>query len=329
MNSKRTLLLMICAAVPFGQTAAAQDPAAWIAVETAKDYRERARYPESSRALQGGEEDPVKAKRTPTRQSLQAPDGSALSVWASAVSVEAPAPIDLFASFDGRGKAAAVEAVTAEIANAEGGVVAEVIYKDDGQGADRRAGDGVYSARLALPAGLEPALAESYAVRVRAKLADGDLREAAGGFLYSNPAARLTGRYRDLVRDGSLVVAAEVEVREAGRFHLAASLYSLAGEPVGTAQAASVLERGRHWLELPFYGLMFHDRPVAGPYRLKSVGLSTTTRMPNALNDLVEDAHVVRPFRLERMTREPFREPGLSKAAERMEAEAVRTQVRP
>lgn len=327
MNSKRTLSLVICAAVSLGgQMVAAQDPAAWIAGETAKDYRERARYPESSRALRSGEEDPVKAKRTPTRQSLRAPDGSALSVWASAVSVEALDPIDLFASFDGRGKAAAaaaVDAVTAEIANAEGGVVAEVVYKDDGQGADRRAGDGVYSARLALPAGLEPALAESYVVRVRARLADGDLREAAGGFLYSNPAARLTGRYRDLVRDGNLVVAAEVDVREAGRFHLAASLYSLAGEPVGAAQAAAVLEPGRHWLELPFYGLMFHDRPVAGPYRLKSVGLSTTTRMPNALNDLVEDAHVVRPFRLERMTREPFREPGLSKAAERIE-KAVR-----
>jgi hypothetical protein len=140
-----------------------------------------------------------------------------------------------------------------------------------------------------------------------------------GGFLYSNPAAHLTGRYRDGLRDGSLVVSAEVDVTRAGRFHLAATLYSMADEPVGTAQAAAELEPGRRWIELSFYGLMFHDRQVAGPFRLGTVSLATTGGMPNALNDLVENAHVTRAWQLEQMTTRPFGNQQLLEAASRLE----------
>ena len=73
-----------------------------------------------------------------------------------------------------------------------------------GKGADRKAGDGIWSARVRMPAGLEPELAASYMVKVTSRLLDGDLRESVGGFLYSNPGAHLTGRYRDEVRDGNL-----------------------------------------------------------------------------------------------------------------------------
>jgi hypothetical protein len=163
-------------------------------------------------------------------------------------------------------------------------------------------------------------------VRATARLLDGDLRQSAGGFLYSNPSARLTGRYRDAVRNGNLVVSAEVEVKESGRFHLSGTLYSLTGEPIGTAQAASHLEPGRQWIRLSFYGLMFHDRKVTGPYRLGTVALSTSSRMPNALNDLVENAHVTRAYRLGAMTAVPFAEPKLMESADRLEAEAVRSQ---
>lgn len=170
-----------------------------------------------------------------------------------------------------------------------------------------------------MPEGLQPELAASYMVKVRSRLLDGDVRESVGGFLYSNPAAHLTGRYRDELRDGSLVIAAEVDVARAGRFHLAGTLYSLAGEPVGTAQSAAGLEPGRQWIELSFYGLMFHDREVAGPYRLGTVALATTGGMPNALNDLVENAHVTRAWKLEQMTEKPFGNQRLLEAASRLE----------
>lgn len=299
-----------------------------LALETAREYREQARYPESSRALKVGESDPVRTKRAPTKQSRRGPDGKGpeLSVWASAVSVEVGKPIDLFAEFLTVEPILPLE-VAAEIAGPAGEIVAQVSYRDDGRTPDRRANDGIWSARLKMPAGLEPEGAEPYMVRATARLLDGDLRQAGGGFLYSNPSAHLTGRYRDAVRNGNLVVSAEVDVKEAGRFHLSGTLYSRTGEPIGTAQAAAHLEPGRRWIKLSFYGLMFHDRKAAGPYRLGTVALATAGRMPNALNDLVENAYMTKGYRLGAMTAAPFAEPKLLESASRLEAEAMRSQV--
>ena len=331
MNRKKLAFVMIVLAAPalLGQPATAQIEPGRLASETAKEYRERARFPESSRALKSGEVDPIREKRTATRQTMRGPGGAepVLSVWAGKVSFERPQPVDLYASLEAKGKAVGlVTEIAGEIADASGSIVAQILYKDDGQGADRRAGDGVFSARLELPEGLDSAPAASYMVRVKARMLDGDLREAAGGFLYSSPSSHLTGRYRDFVKDGNLVIAAELDVAEAGRFHLAATLYSMAGEPIGWAQAAANLEAGRQWIELSYYGLLFHDRKVAGPFRLGTLALSTTSTMPNALNDLVENAHVTRAYRLGQMRREPFGSPGLIESAKRLEIEAERVE---
>jgi hypothetical protein len=307
-------IILIAAAVAF--PAVAQEKG-WLARETAREYREQARFPESSRALKPGDADPVKEKRTATAQTQRGPEdrGPALSVRAESVSFEVGRPIRLYATVE---QGIALE-VTGEIVGAAGGLVATFAYADDGKGIDRKAGDGIWSARVRMPDGLEPELAASYMVKVRSRLLDGDVRESVGGFLYSNPAAHLTGRYRDELRDGSLVIAAEVDVTRPGRFHLAGTLYSMAGEPVGTAQAAAELEPGRRWIELSFYGLMFHDRQAAGPFRLGTVSLATTGGMPNALNDLVENAHVTRAWKLEQMTTRPFGNPRLLEAASRLE----------
>lgn len=310
-------IVMIALSLPV-LPAAAQEMGqkGWLARETAREYREQARFPESSRALKPGDADPVKEKRTATAQTSLGPEGKgALTVRAESVSFEVGRPIRLYATVE---EGIALE-VTGEIVGDAGELVAAFAYADDGRGIDRKAGDGVWSARVRMPDGLEPELAASYMVKVRSRLLDGDVRESVGGFLYSNPAAHLTGRYRDELREGSLVVAAEVDVTRAGRFHLSATLYSMAGEPVGTAQAAAELEPGRRWIELSFYGLMFHDRHVAGPYRLGTVSLATTGGMPNALTDLVEDAHVTRAWKLEQMTAKPFGDQRLLEAARRME----------
>jgi uncharacterized protein DUF4784 len=324
MTRKNLGIVIMIAAAAVGRLQAQE--AGQLARETAKEYLEQARYPESSRALKRGEEDPIRAKRQVNRVSRRGPDSAepTLSLWTAKVSFEKGQPVDLFATLETQGKAltggagmAGVAAVTGEIVDDSGAILTEVAYRDDGHG--------VWSARLS-PEGLGGALAASYMVRVRARLASGDLREASGGFLYSDPAAHLTGRYRDFLREGDLVIAAEVEVAEAGRFHLAGTLYAKSGEPLGTAQAASQLEPGRRWIELPFYGLMFHDRAAAGPYKLGTLALATTHRMPNALNDLVMDAYVTRPYRLQQMRDVPFERPALVEAAKRLKLDAERAQ---
>ncbi len=314
-------LLVMALAVP--PPAAAQGASA-LARSAAADYLQAARYPASSRPVPAGRPDPILAARTPQAHSLAGPDGAPprLEVWPARVGFVAPEPVDLYATLRGAGGTALAGAVvTGRVRDESGAEIGSVTYADDGVGPDRRAGDGVYSARFEMPVGAAPALAAADLVEVLATLPDGTERKVAAGFLYSRPWARLTGRYRDSLVDGSLVVATEVAVERAGRFYLEGTLHTMTGEPVAWAQQATELAPGRHWVDLSFYGLALRDRGVAGPYRLGSVTLATTGDMPNALGPVVADAFVTRPVRLDRLTAAPFGAAGLEEAARRLAGE--------
>lgn len=329
MNAKSRHLFVALALVtllPLPAAVAQERSAGWLALETARDYRKAARYPDWSRALEAGALDPIRDERRPEKITVRGPEGEgpALTVWAKKVSFEHPAPVYLFATVEGEAPAV----VTGEVVSAAGEVVGAMRFFDDGADPDKLAGDGLYTARFAFDESYRPEFAESFLVRIQATLSNGEPRSASAGFLYSRPYAELTGRYRDRVRNGSLVISTQVRVAEAGRFHLAGTLHTLDGEPVGTAQAAVALEPGRHWIDLAFYGLMFHDRRVSGPLRLASVALSTTDSMPNALNDLVTDAHVTRALPVKRLSAEPFGHAGLLETARRLVIEAEKSGAR-
>lgn len=308
-------------------TAAGDAPRANLAAAAAAVYERAARFPEHSRAVEPGAVDPVRAKRVPAPHSLPSRDGSAtITVWPREVSFQHPAPVELYATVDRRGPGGFTvgkmdTSIVGEVVDAEGRVVTTVSYRDDGKGADRRAKDGIHTASFDLPPEAVPDLAASFGVRVAAVGEGGETIGVTGGFLYSNPHARLTGEMREELRDGSLVVSVEVKVEKPGRFHLAGTLAEMKGAPVGTAQAAAVLEPGVHWLELEFYGLMFRERGAAGPFRLASLAFSTVTGMPNALNDLVEDGYRTRAYPAAAFTDRAFGEPGLVGAAARLRGE--------
>lgn len=298
-----------------------------LALDAARLYREQAAFPPSSHALGIGQADPIRADRTPSRISLGGPDGAApaLVVWTSAISFEAPKPVDLFASLETAGRKVPALAITGEVLDSSGRAVGSVQYRDDGAAPDAQAGDGIWSARW-LGRRLAPGTGDSYLVKVLATTEKGEPRQAAGGFLYGNPGARATGRYRDEIRDGSLIVSAEVEVLAAGRFHAEGTLYGASGEPIGFAKASADLPKGTAWIELPFYGKMFADRKAAGPYRLGSLALSTVGRMPNVLNDLAVDVHTTRAYPAEAFTGAPYNDAKLLDTAARLERSAAEKQ---
>ncbi len=301
-----------------------------MAAEAARDYRERARYPEDSWPLKAGQPDFIREGGSPSPRTMPSFDRRApiITTWTPQVSFQHPAPVDLFLSLTpGEGTTpgamvAPARSVKGEVGKWEGGVlgvIGTVVYHDDGQAPDERTGDGVYAARFTMPQAQVPDLTDSFNVRIEVVMANGEVQLADDGFQYANPHARLTGRYRDALREGSLVISAEIEVQRKGRFHLSGTIASKAGEPIGQAQTAAELEPGRHWLDLQFYGLMFHDRKLAGPYRLASVVLRTTTRMPGEIGVPVANAHVTRAYRLDQMTAKSFDEPNLLDAARRLE----------
>lgn len=325
-----SLLAVATAALALALPALGQSlpDAGWLASETAADYRAQARYPAHARALAGDGEDPIVTKRTPSPITVaaRAEQGASLTVWPAAVAFVAPRPAVVYGRLsDPHGQAVAGD-VRGEVVDEAGAVRAKLAFFDDGVAPDTAAGDGVYTAVHVPAAAAKGVRAESLMVRVSA-LARGERAaiEAVTGYLLSHPGATLTGRFRDAEAGGDLVVGAEVRVELAGRYHLAATIEAADGTLIGMAQAARQLAPGRQWLDLEFYGLMFSERGVAGPYRVAAITLTDATSMPNALGEVMKGAHTTRAYPLARFTREGFGEPALLESARRLEADAARS----
>lgn len=331
-------VLAIAPAVLAQGRAQASGAAPDLAAAAARDYRARANYPPWSHAVAPGDDDPVRAKYRPTRQSLSQGEGDRLVVWASDLRFERGEAATLYAQVEaadtkdpelpptaGRRPGGGAWTITAEVAGLlsgpRSGPMSTLVYRDDGAGPDERRGDGVYSARLVLPDAFEPAIgeAENVVIVVTARNARGDELKAVGGLLYSHPAARLTGRFTDERVEGDLVIRAEADVKAAGRFHLAGTLYSLKGLPLATAQTAVELTPGLHWIELRVYGLALSERGANGPYRLGTASLSTANGIPNALGPMLENAYQTRPYLAREFHARPFGRADLLDAAERLE----------
>jgi hypothetical protein len=211
--------------------------------------------------------------------------------------------------------------INGELVDSNGQALGALTYSDDGEGVDAHAGDGIYTASFTLPAAQQPDLgtAKNIAVKVTASNAKQEQRVALGGFLFSRPGAQLSGEYQDRVSEGSLVIAAKLEVNVAGRYHIAGVLASTLGESIALAQSAAYFEPGVHWLELKFYGLVLREAGVAGPYSLNSVTLTTAGSMPNALGPVLNAVHVSQPYVTSMFTNKPFNRPDLLDAAVRLE----------
>jgi hypothetical protein len=266
--------------------------------------------------------DTIRAEREVTQITERGPRGEepALTVYPAAAGFEWPESAVLHAFLSVDGERVRARGIRGTILTEDLRPLVEVVYRDDGTGGDAVAGDDLYTAVIAPGPEHEQRLSESYLVKVVAVGLEDTERRAATSFLYSRPDAHLTGRYRDAVVDGSLVVGAEVDVAADGRFHLEATLYGGDGDVLlARAQTAAELVPGRHWMELPFYGLILRERGVPGPYLLRWVALSTTTAMPNAKNRLVEAGHVTGAYALAAFTDRPFDDPELLDAAARAE----------
>jgi hypothetical protein len=289
-----------------------------LVASAAAEYRRRARYPRSSQPLDDGP-DPLERDREVSRvtQHGQSGEDPALTVYPRATGFEEPEPAILHAYLTNGGTRIRAGAIRGTIMTEDLQPIGEVEYRDDGTGGDAAANDRVYTA-VFLPD--VPALSRSFLVQVVATTRRGDERRAATSFLYSRPHAHLTGNFRDAVVNGNLEVGVEVEVSEAGRFHVEATLYAADGtKKVAWAQAARALEPGRQWLPLQFYGLILREKDLAGPYLVRWVALSTTTEMPNAKNRLTEANHRTAAYDPSLFTDRPFDDPDMVDAAARAE----------
>jgi hypothetical protein len=292
-----------------------------LAHTAAEDYRARAQYPRWSQPLAPGE-DPILRDREVSPVSGRGPrdDGATLTVLPDQVAFESPDTIVLYAYLTARGERVAARSIGGEIVTSSLTPLVQLTFVDGGSGGDAIAGDHIYTALYQPEPGQMSALSESFLARVTAFSEDGEEIRAGTSFQYSNPDAQLTGNYRDRVEDGSLVVEAELDVRNPGRFHLEGTLYdSGAANPIAWSQDAAELAPGRQWLRLSFFGRILHERGIDGPYLLRFLALSTATTMPNAMNRLVENAYVTDRYAASQFSDAPFNDPDLLEAANRLE----------
>lgn len=336
MQSKLKLLAcgLTAAATALPALAQAEITVTPLALKAAQDYQIQARYPEWSQAIEVGGFDPVISDRTPTRQSRLGPDGAGprLSVWMSDMTALPGQTVTLYAQLDHADQGAPglldkgaepikVDRVTAEIIGEHSGVIGDPVVLEPGIAIPPLNSNAspIFSAQYTLPADKAPALgqAESLMVKTEAVLDGGDLRRAAGGFVYSNPAARLTGNITDRIVDGNLVMAIEMEVLAPGRIHMAGTAANDLGVPFAVAQAAGHFEPGIRTLELSFYGLAFHERAISGPVTLSSLALTSANGMPNAMAPLASDLHVTKPVIAAQFSALPFNDPLKLEAAAR------------
>jgi hypothetical protein len=297
-----------------------------LARSAADDYRRRARFPRQSHPLSDDEPDPIARDREVTPVKSRGPNGEepTLLVFPAAAGFEAPGPVVLNAMLTHRDLPVPARSIRGVVMTEDLQPLGEIEYVDTGVIPDALAGDGLYTAVFTPGAESEDRLAASYLVQVRALTIGEEERLAAGSFLYSRPHAQLTGAYRDALVDGSLAIDAEIDVIAAGRFHVEATLYSADGSrKLLWAQAAAQLEPGQHWMRVPFYGLGLREAGADGPYLVRYVALSTTSAMPNAKNRVQENAYVTSAYRASAFTDQPFNDPVLIDAAERLEHDAI------
>ncbi len=292
----------------------------------AEDYRRRARFPRSSQPIEDGV-DPIARDREVTPGKSEGPEGHdpTLVVYPARTGFEAPNPIVIYAYLVRDGRKVDAREIRGEVRSQDGTPLATLAFSDDGRAGDAVANDFVYTAVLTPTRDAIPVLKGAQLVEAKARTRGDEERVATTGFLYSVPKAHLTGRFRDALADGHLIVEAELAVVEAGRFHLEATLASMDGTPIAWAQEAAELGPGTAWMPLTYWGLALRERGVDGPYVVRSAALSTTGEMPNQKNDVLEFAYVTRGYAAAQFSDQAFNDPDLLDAANRLEADTALT----
>ncbi len=310
-----------------------------LAERAAADYLELAKYPEWSLPIPADAANPILSERDPAVLSQSGPNGAgpALSIWLDEVRYELGETVSVFARLQDRAladsdiltspqpKAAGPWTVSGEVVSQTGDAMGSLEFNDKGEGADAQAGDGIFSAGYTLTDSGQPApgQATNLGYRVTATNDAQETRVAFGGFQYSHPAAALTGVFKDRVENGSLVISAQIDVKRAGRVHIAGVLNAVTGTPLAAAQAAKVVAEGVQWVDLTVYGLILREAALAGPFTLSSVTLTSTQGMPNALGPVLEDAHTTSSYLPVAFTDKGFGRVDLLDAAARLQAIAA------
>jgi len=191
----------------------------------------------------------------------------------------------------------------------------DVVMVDDGTGADEVAGDHRYTATIK---GSDELLGHVVAEAV-ITTPEAGVRRIPQALIYTRgPRAKLTGKWKDEVRDGHLVLSAEVEVEAAGTFTLMAELFGPNREPIALVRTMTALDAGTRWMTLRVWGKAIRDAGVPGPYEVRDVLLTRdmTEHGDYDPGPTVLSAHRTAAYKLEDFSAAPYVEPTVDRGEE-------------
>ena len=159
------------------------------------------------------------------------------------------------------------------------GALAEYAFYDDGTHGDAVAGDWEYSTQAILPADKLADFAGSVFVSAHFTYAlpDGGQpaeRKAHARYSFQYQSAiplQFTGRFRENMVDGSLVVQAGIQVAQSGDYFLRALFEDKDGEPLLYADFEGRLHQRQREVPFTLFGRILKQNAKGGPYKLMRI----------------------------------------------------------
>ncbi|AGC42776.1 hypothetical protein MYSTI_01428 [Myxococcus stipitatus DSM 14675] len=246
------------------------------AKQTLESYVAATRYPPQSRSIREHPDQVEMAEPERTRPlSREHPDVQ-LRLKQDRVFVVGDELVRFFVSCeDGQRTPRPCEVVSASAHEAEhmGGVVppVPVAFTDDGAVGDTLAGDGIYSgvfqpAKQGFPL-------YSGTIRVNVRVRSGKAEGMAFlDILYTHAVpATFTGRVREVLSDGSLLLFLGINVRKAGRYVVAGRMDDESGAPFAHVSFNEELREGLQEVKLTVFGKLVLDEVPTFPLKLRDV----------------------------------------------------------
>ena len=146
-----------------------------------------------------------------------------------------------------------------------------VAFGDRGEAGDKQAGDGIFTAEVAPAASGFTGYNGQIGVVVAARIGS-RLFPVRFSLMYtSSPPAVFTGKVRESLEQGALVLRVELEVTRGGRYLVNGRLDDRDGQTFAFLAFNDVLEAGRREVALELFGKLALDSQALSPYRLRDL----------------------------------------------------------
>jgi hypothetical protein len=228
-----------------------------------------------------------------------------LEIWPAKLVFNADEPVVVHARLTDSGRAVRAGSLTGFTDSQPSLMRPEIhfTFRDDGVEGDAAAGDLTYTALIVINTAELKKNPGAWGFRVRAQLGKENI-ETMNTFMVWPTDVVLTGKYRDTIEDGSLVIYAGVSAKDKAAAQVRAELHGPKGEDIGFAWANQDVPRGESEMRLVFYGKVIADSNINGPYRLEHVVLGVPAHRligPVA----TEVAHLTQPYQANQFRRDP------------------------